>query len=465
MSGRIASGEPGLDAVVSGGLPAHGIYVLMGLPGTGKTILAQQYIFGNATPEAPAVYFTTVSEPFEKILRYGQTLSYFDTTAIGSRIVFADLGEALAQGGLAAALQRIDETVREKRPALICIDSFKALRPFADGEGELRTFLHGLAGRLSAFPVTSFWLGEYALDDVATAPEFAVADGVISLAGNGTAERSARYFEVLKLRGSSFMSGQHAYRLSSDGMRVFPRLADASSPAGYELDRARSSTGVPALDALLEDGYWAGSATLVAGPSGAGKTLLGLHFLFAGDAVGEPGIHATMQENPSQLSRVAASFGWSYEGSRVELMYRAPTDVYIDEWVYDLLAAVERIGAKRVFIDSLDDLQFSARDPIRFREYIYSLIQRFARAGVSVLIASELTELFRISRLSDFGVSHLADNVVILQYIHAGSELKRAITILKTRASRNDPRIHEFSITPDGFVLGDTFANEMTLFS
>ncbi len=98
MSGRIASGEPGLDAVVSGGLPAHGIYVLMGLPGTGKTILAQQYIFGNATSEAPAVYFTTVSEPFEKILRYGQTLSYFDTTAIGSRIVFADLGEALAKG-------------------------------------------------------------------------------------------------------------------------------------------------------------------------------------------------------------------------------------------------------------------------------------------------------------------------------------------------------------------------------
>ena len=125
----------------------------------------------------------------------------------------------------------------------------------------------------------------------------------------------------------------------------------------------------------------------------------------------------------------------------------------------------ERIGAKRVFIDSLGDLQFSAHDPTRFREYIYSLIQRFARAGVSVLIASELTELFRISRLSDFGVSHLADNVVVLQYIPVGSELKRAITILKTRASRNDPRVHEFSITPDGFVLGDTFANETTLFS
>ncbi len=463
MSERIASGERGLDAVLDGGLPANGIHVLMGLPGTGKTILAQQFLFLNATPEAPAAYFTTVSEPFEKVLRYGQTLSFFDSSAIGSRITFADLGDSLAHGGLAAALERIDEVIRENRPALMCIDSFKALGAFADGDGELRAFLYDLAGRLSAFPTTSFWLGEYAAHDVSTAPEFAVADGVLSLATSETEARSARYLEVLKLRGSSFLAGRHAYRLSSDGLRVFPRLADRAAPEIYTLDERRASTGVTALDALLSDGYWPGSTTLVAGPSGAGKTLLGLHFLFAGGAIGEPGIHATLQENPSQLGRVAASFGWAFGDSGVHLMYRSPTDIYIDEWMYDLLDTIERTGAKRVVIDSLGDLQFSAPDPVRFREYIYSLLQRCARSGISLLITSELTDLFRVSRLSDFGVSHLSDNVIILQYIHDKSQVSRAITVLKTRASRNDPRIHEFSITAEGFVLGETFASDVPL--
>jgi len=138
-------------------------------------------------------------------------------------------------------------------------------------------------------------------------------------------------------------------------------------------------------------------------------------------------------------------------------MYRSPVDIYTDEWVYDLLEAVERTGARRVLIDSLTDLQFASPDQVRFREYMYSLVQRFSRQGVSLFMTSELPDLFQVSRLSEYGVSHLSDNVVVLQYIRDESTVRRALTVLKTRATRHEPEIREFKITPEGIVLGDPF--------
>jgi circadian clock protein KaiC len=138
-------------------------------------------------------------------------------------------------------------------------------------------------------------------------------------------------------------------------------------------------------------------------------------------------------------------------------MYRSPVGIHVDEWVYDLLESVERTGARRVLIDSLTDLQFASPDQTRFREYMYSLVQRFSRQGVSLFMTSELPDLFHVRRLSEFGVSHLSDNVVLLQYIRDESTVRRALTVLKTRASRHEPEIREFRITPEGIVLGDPF--------
>jgi circadian clock protein KaiC len=456
VSERLPSGHSRLDAVLGGGLPTDAINMLIGLPGTGKTILAQQYVFANASPERPALYLATVSEPFEKILRYGQTLRFFDPEAVGRSVFYEDLGTALNQRGLVGVLEQVSALIKERRPGMIVIDSFKALSAYADAV-EFRRFLHDFAGHLSAFPASSFWLGEYDEDEIAAAPEFAVADAIISLATTRAAERESRSLRVLKLRGSEFAPGKHAYRLSADGIDVFPRLADEADITGYSLDGGRHSSGIAALDEMLAEGYWPGASTLCAGPSGCGKTLMGLHFIFNGIRQGEPGVLATLQEHPTQLARIVKGFGWSAEEEGVELMYRSPVDIYTDEWVYDLLEAVERTGARRVVIDSLTDLQFASPDQTRFREYMYSLVQRFSRQGVSLFMTSELPDLFQVSRLSEFGVSHLSDNVVVLQYIRDGSTVRRALTVLKTRASRHEPEIREFKITREGILLGDPF--------
>jgi circadian clock protein KaiC len=460
---RVSSGSERFDAVLGGGLLANSINVVMGLPGSGKTILAQQYVFENASEDRPAVYLSTVSEPLEKILRYGQTLSFFDASAIGSGVFYEDLGPSLNhQDALAETLGRIVAVLRERRPGLLVIDSFKALHPFAPDARAFRSFLQDLAGSLSAYPVTSLWVGEYGPEEIAVAPEFAVADSIISLASEQAEDRDFRVLQVVKLRGSSFLNGKHGYRLSADGIHVFPRLADPVDQATYALDTNRITSGIPILDEALDSGFWPGASTLVAGPSGSGKTLLGLHFIFNGAQMGEPGLIAGLQENPSQLERIVNGFGWSLDRDDVHLMYRSPVDIYVDEWVYELLTLVEKHKVRRVLIDSLGDLRASAGDEIRFREYVYSLLQRTARAGVSVFMTQEVADLFGVTRLSEYGVSHLSDNVVLLQFLRGESRIKRALTVMKTRASGHDPRILEFAITSRGIELGDQFADDQS---
>jgi len=459
MTERLSSGHPRLDDLLGGGLPANSINMVIGLPGTGKTILAQQYVFANASQERPALYLATVSEPFDKILRYGQTLRFFDPEAVGHSVFYEDLGTLLNERGLAGVLEQVSELIKQRRPGLIVIDSFKALSAYAEG-AEFREFLHDFAGRLSAVATSSLWIGEYGEDEIGPAPEFAVADAIISLSTARAAERETRMLRILKLRGSAFAPGRHAYRLSADGIDVFPRLADTLDITSYPLDGSRSSSGIAALDEMLADGYWPGSSTLCAGPSGCGKTLMALHFIFNGVRQGEPGVLATLQEHPTQLARIVQGFGWSTDEKGVELMYRSPVDLYIDEWVYELLEAVERTGARRVVIDSLTDLRLAAPDEVRFREYMYSLVQRFSRQRVSLFMTSELADLFEVRRLSEFGISHLSDNVVLLQYIREQASVRRALTVLKTRASRHEPEIREFRITPEGIVLGDPFVAE-----
>jgi circadian clock protein KaiC len=457
MTDRLSSGSGRLDTVLGGGLPRNGIALICGRPGSGKTILAQQYVFHNASADRPAIYLSTVSEPLDKILRYGQSLDFFDPAALGTKVIYEDLGRTLNEDGLAGVLACVTELLKRHRPGLVVIDSFRALQTYAAHPETFRSFLYELAARLSVLPTTSFWVGEYNGTETSDDPEFAVADAIVSLGTDRVADRDRRVLSVLKLRGSGSLSGNHAYRLSSAGLDVFPRMADPVEHDRYGGPHERMSTGVAALDAMVSDGFYRGASTLLAGPSGIGKTLLALHFIFTGAQHGETGVIATFQESPTQLERILNGFSWSLDDPGIELMYRTPVDLYLDEWVYDLLDTVHRTGATRVAIDSMGDLRAAAGEEVRFREYIYSLLQRCARANTSVVMTQEVPELFGVTRLSEYGISHLSDNVILLQFLRGHSQLRRALTVLKSRGSAHESNTRQYEITTDGVLLGDPF--------
>jgi len=457
---RLSTGNEKLDQVLHGGLLKNAINLVIGIPGSGKTILSQQFAFHNASKEQPALFLSTLSEPLDKILRYAEALQFFDPVAVrDGHVVYEDMGQVLGEQGLDDVLTTIDGFLRNVRPGIVVIDSFRAFHAIAKDETTFRQFLFELTRRLTGTATTSVWNAPYSREQAAQTAEFAVADAIVALDIKQIAERELRVLQVMKLRGSAYLSGEHVYRISEAGLRVFPRLADQQVQTRYELSSGRTESGIAALDELLgHGGYWQGATTLIAGPSGIGKTLMGLHFLYRGAQDGEDGVLATFQENVSQLARIVGAFGWSSEDKHVHFLSRSLVDLNIDEWVYELLDLIESTHSRRVVIDSLADVRSVAGDAVRFREWMFSLIQRCARAGISLMVTVEVPELFQLRRISEEGISHLADNVVLLQYVREGAELVRALTVLKTRAMRHRPLVHRYEITERGFELGEVLA-------
>ncbi|MGW4400959.1 RAD55 family ATPase [Amycolatopsis nivea] len=454
MKQRLASGCERLDTILGGGLIDPSITLLAGTPGSGKTVLAQQYAFANADPARPVVYFSTLTEPLSKITQFLDGLTFCAPDRIGTSVLFEDLGDVVTAGGLDAGLARLTEIATRTRCGILVVDSIKALRYAAQDQAAYTRFLYELAGRLSALATSTLWLAEYDTAELASSAEFTIADATIALSTQTSGQRTNRALQVLKLRGSTFLPGWHTYRISENGLDAFPRLSDPADGDGTVASAtARTSSGIPGLDATLGGGFWPGSSTIVAGPPGSGKTVIGLHFAFHGAELGQHSTFTTLQENQLQLDRAIHSLGWDPRSEAVTLRCESPNDIYIDQWFYDLLETLTASRTRRLVIDSLTDLAAACDDDQRFNEFLHSLLGRCAQVGITTLLTLEIPDLYGQTGLSGTGISHLSDNVILLQYQRTGARIHRALTVLKTRASTNLPYTTAFEVTSRGIVM------------
>jgi circadian clock protein KaiC len=450
---RLRTGNPNLDQVLHGGFPMNTINVVMGAPGTGKTILAEQLVFANATTDSPALYLTTLSEPQDKFIQHGQTYGFFDSARVGETVFYEDLGMMVRERGIGALAEIVTELLTQLKPRLIVIDSFKALNELIETPQERRTILFDLASVLTAYLCTTFLIGEYSNEMMTDLPEFAIADSILLLLKHATGVREQRFLRVEKLRGSGSIPGMHAFNISQDGIELFPRLLTPKVSPVYTANLERVNTGVAGLDDMIEKGFWRGSTTLVTGPTGSGKTIIGLHFIREGVLNNEPGVYVGFQENPVQLSRVMRHFDWDPEvllkNENFELMYRSPVEMQLDSVAYELFSRVREGRVKRVVIDAIGDLKKGSADTQRFSDFMYALTQWFATENVTCLLLYELHNLFDAPQISDEEISNMSDNIVLL-YFTRGVETARTIRIIKTRASAHDHREHKLEITSSG---------------
>ena len=457
MSGeKIRTGCAGLDEVLFGGVPANTITIIMGAPGTGKTILAEQFAFANATPESPALYLTTLSEPLEKFMAHGQKYGFFDLAKVGSSVFYEDLGLVLRNDGISKLADAITELCVSYQPRFLFIDSFKALNEFFVTNVERRSVLFDLATVLSAYQCTSFLVGEYSHEMMTDLPEFAIADVVLHLIKHSTNVREQRFLRVEKVRGSNSIPGMHAFSISTDGIELYPRLLTPVVTPDYTQRVERVTIGISGLDEMIAEGFWRGSTTLVAGPTGSGKTIISLQFIREGALKGEKGLYVGLQENPTQLARTMQNLGWDPDkllnGDGFELMYRSPVEVQLDSVTSELFHRVREGKIKRVVIDALGDLERSSVDRQRFADFIYALTQWFAEHNVTCLMTYELSNLFEVHSISDQEVSNMSDNILLLRFT-SETDLRRTIRVLKTRGTAHDSREHLLEITDQGVVI------------
>ncbi|MBA3463661.1 MAG: AAA family ATPase [Deltaproteobacteria bacterium] len=455
--GRITSGSVQLDAILGGGFPSNSINMLMGEPGSGKTILAETLIFANASADGrPILYLTTLSEPLEKVVRYLQQFSFYDDEKLMSGAIrYESLGEELAKNGISALVPKLREIIKTMSPKIIVIDSFKAIHDLSTSLPEMRQMLYEVSGLLTAYEVTAFFLGEYSEDQIPSYPEFAVADAMVELARKKQGTRDERYLRVLKLRGSNYQEGLHAFRITEDGLHVFPRLTSPDIPMRYTANNERLSTGVEGLDRIMQGGVWAAGATLLEGPTGAGKTTLALQFILEGLKRGESGLYVNFQENPTQLARSIESLGWNFDEARkkgLHLLYASPVELQIDSILVELFRTIKEHDIRRVVVDSIGDLIVAASDLNRLYSYLYALVQHFIARRVVCMMTLETTSAGVVPMEGQ--ISALTDAILRLGVELDGGKARRTLQIVKARGTNHDLDVQELRITSRGVEVG-----------
>jgi len=459
---KLPTGVPGLDEIVGGGLPEFSFNIIAGAPGSGKTTLAHQFVFANATPERPALYFTVLGESAIKMLRYQQQYTFFDPSLLPDSIRFINLSQVVLEQDLGAVLDEITKEVIKSNPAVVVVDSFRTMvRKPGDGM-DLQAFIQRLALFLASWQATTFLIGEYAEDELRDNPIFTVADGLFWL--RQTTERNSivRKLQIIKLRGQASVPGLHTFRITDSGVQAFSRTFGLTAGRRSALGQKRLSFGIPEMDKMLGGGVREGDSVLVAGSSGTGKSVLATQFIAEGIRLGESGIVAVFEERPQAYAERAATLGLDLEKpqneGKLEILYLRPLDLSVDETMHSILSAVQKIGAKRLVIDSLAGFEMALSPGFRadFRESLYRMIFALTGIGVTILSTVEVDESFIEFPFSTYSISFLTDDIIRLRYVSIDGQLRKIMTVIKMRGGNHAKDIREYEITSQGVEILET---------
>ena len=461
---RVATGIAGFDAILEGGLLQGGVYILRGPPGVGKTILANQLCFHAAAAGGQVVYVTLLAEAHDRMMAHLARLRFFRPELVGNKVYYLAAFRILDEEGLDGLLKVLRETVAARPATMIVLDGLMTAEEAAASDRQFKRFIHDIQ-TLSALTGTISILLSSGQRTQSVQPEHTVVDGIIELSDELTDMRSLRHVQVRKMRGADQIRGKHLLMISDEGITIRPRIEtrprlDPSPPKLPDPSR-RKRFAVAALDQMLGGGLPEHSITMLLGPTGCGKTILGLQYLAAGALDGDPGLYFGFYESPPELIGKSTRIGLGLEEpvarGLVHLSWQRPVEGVLDVLAERLLSQVHEHGIKRLCIDGLHTFGRTIDFPERFNEAIAALGEELAKAGVTTIYTLETPELLGAQpELPLKDISASAQNVIRLRHVELGARMYRLISILKMRDSNYDSHIYEFRIEEGGIVVADT---------
>jgi circadian clock protein KaiC len=461
---RVKTGIPGLDEILHGGLLAQQAYLLHGSPGTGKTMLGFHFLTAGAAKGEKALLIT-MGEPAEQLQANAVSLG-FDLTGIK----FLDLAPTAdffaqvqtydifspADVEREPTTERITTEVETLRPIRVFVDAITHFRYLSSDNSQFRRQMHSFLRFLIQSGATVLFTSEFSVAEPDDDLQY-MSDGIIRLEHAD----DLRTIRVTKFRGSDFISGRHSLRLSSQGVKVFPRLLPASE-FKQEFTTEIVSSGVPELDELIHGGIERGTITIISGPSGVGKTTLGMQFMKESAARGERSVVYTFEEWANMLisrcESVNIPANTMIERGTLSVVQVEPLRYTPDEFAQMVRTDVEQNGAALVMIDSISGYRLSVHGDELVRQ-LHALSKYLQSMGVAVILINEIEEVVGEFRVSNVGISYIADNIIFLRYLEVRGELRRAIGVLKKRLSDFEKTLREYAITQNGIKVGKPLTN------
>ncbi|HEY9134132.1 MAG TPA: ATPase domain-containing protein [Dyella sp.] len=454
MTEKLSTGIEGLDRLTDGGFRRGSAYIVQGPPGAGKTILANQFCYAHVRNGGRALYMSLLAESSDRMLAYVRQMAFFDEDVVPGRLQYVSGYGVLEREGLLGLSKLIQHELKRHQATAMVLDGTFVAQSVAS-EHEFRAFIHGLQGVATAAGAVLVMLTHQAR--LATSPEHTMVDGWIEMSNETVGYRAVQHIQVRKQRGAAIIGGKHSFRISEKGITVFPR-AESCVPATPSAAHSAGSlgSGLPDLDALIGGGLPSESATLVLGPTGSGKTTLGLHFLSEATPQA-PALMFGFYETPARLRVRARGLGFDLDGmidsGALELIWWPPAEILPDEVVHEIVHRARVIGARRVFVDGLAALRDGLNDRERLPYIVNALSHQLRDMGATVLYALEIRELgFEASMPSD-ELSAMIDNVLLLNLSRHDQAARRYLSIVKMRSGDFDPYTRQFHIGNRGFVL------------
>ncbi|MBC7754043.1 MAG: hypothetical protein H7Z71_07380 [Moraxellaceae bacterium] len=460
---RISTGVRNLDEILAGGLPEGNLTVFAGAPGSGKTILSQQIAFKNATPDSRVIFFQTLSEPTAKTLKYLKQFKFYDQSKFDTGCVeFIDLGDILRLEGLEKAIAMLMSHVKRFKPAFVVIDSFKVFDDLAKSREELRKFTYEVAINLMAWNCSALLLGEFSKEEVDTNPLFSIVDGIITLKHFSAAGEEQRFIQVSKMRGTNHSRDEHTFVINSAGLEIYaPRVTIRREPNSDRKIKGdgpvRAELGIPTLDALLGEGIPWGSSILVSGVAGTGKTILCLEFIYKGaKEFGEKGIFFSFEETPDRLITAAHGMGWELgeqiKKGNIEIVFVPQTEINVERDLLMMKDRIEKMGAKRIAIDSTSVFVHKIQTPQAVREKVFQIATLVQRAQAVGFFATDIH--YGANQISRFGVEEtVVDGVILLTASENKFARERFLEIYKLRNTAHKSGRQKMHIAKGGIKL------------